>query len=60
VPQQDERIGRAVAGVDKLKRKYGRDAVVPASLLSRLSAARAADRRAAAERQTRRPQTHQA
>ena len=38
VPAQDERLGRAVAGIDDLKRKFGKDAVVPASLLSRLAA----------------------
>jgi DNA polymerase-4 len=44
VPAADQRLGRAVAGVDKLKRKFGRSAVVPASLLSRMVRARADER----------------
>ncbi len=37
-PASDERLGRVAAGVDRLKRKFGRDTLVPASLLRRESA----------------------
>ena len=58
-PAKDERMGQAVASADKLKRKYGKDAIVPASLLSRLAAARESDQRAETEKQARRrPQAH--
>jgi len=59
-PAKDERVSLAVEGMDKIKRRYGRDAIVPASLLSRLAAARASDQRAEAARQGRKPQTHHA
>ena len=43
VPATDQRLGRAVAGIDKLKRKFGKDAVVPASLLNRMARTRGSD-----------------
>lgn len=60
-PAIDERVGAAMAGADKLKRKYGRDAIVPASLLSRLAAARESDQKAETEKEARRrPQANHA